>query len=114
MTAAEGTPTYRPVVCAPWCEDKSHHRLAIDRACWSPGTNVKLSLSDSSEVDLLGVYAYRQDETAPPAVKLHVYLDERDVDSDPLLTAGEARTLSEALTAAADLIEGNPNAPERV
>jgi uncharacterized protein DUF6907 len=97
-----------PLTCAPWCEGQNHH-LPMDRACWGPATYIDpLSLSQDPEPERVGVYSYRRDDTAAASVKLHIELE--GVDADPCLTAREARALAEALTAAADAIEGDGEA----
>jgi hypothetical protein len=109
-------PTISPIICAPWCEYGDGHPnepFPQDQTCWGGATYVPLSL-EPADVDQdgepcparVGAMAHRP-HNEPPVVYLHTELHGwKQIDIGAHLTAVEARALAEALTAAADQVDG--------
>jgi hypothetical protein len=117
MTTAH--PTHKsisPIVCTPWCQDGDGHpneHNFEDQTCWGDAAYVPLSL-EPADVDQagdpyparVGAMAHRLHPRVAAEVYLHADLPEWNLDVAAHLTAVEARALAEALTAAADQVDG--------
>jgi hypothetical protein len=104
-------PPIPPIVCAPWCDKRDGHtneRCPEDQTCWGATTYLPLELEPavSGIPARLGAMAHRLHEDAAPEVYLHADLPEWNIDVGVHLTAREARAMAEALTSAADEIDG--------
>jgi hypothetical protein len=118
------TTTISPIVCAPWCQDGDGHpneHALEDQTCWGDAGYVPLSL-EPADVDQagdpyparVGAMAHRLHPRAAAEVYLHADLPEWNMDVAVHLTAEEARALAEALTAAADQVDGIERGDDRV
>src|ERR1700730_3471315 len=115
-TTSSTHPSIQPIVCAPWCTDGDGHaneHFSEDQTCWGAATYVALSREDA-DVDLggrpyparVGAMAHRE-SGSEPVVYLHTELHGfKNIDTAAHLTAQEARALADALTTAADEVDG--------